>query len=242
MSDAAADLLEAEQLKAGYGHLEVLHGVALQARSDEITCLIGANGAGKSTLLKTISGLMRRASGRLEWQGESLLKLQAQTIVGRGIVQVPEGRRVFPRMSVEENLRLGAYLRTDADQVEADFERCLRFFPRLKERVGQIAGTLSGGEQQMVAIARGLMARPRLLLLDEPSLGLAPLLVEEIFHILQGIHQEGVGMLLVEQNAFAALSIAHRGFVMETGNVVFSGMASDLLKDPKVREAYLGGN
>ncbi|MBI3892115.1 MAG: ABC transporter ATP-binding protein [Candidatus Wallbacteria bacterium] len=234
-------MLRIEGLKASYGHLEVLHGVSLEVPGDRITCLIGANGAGKSTLLKTISGLLRHVQGGVSWEDVPILHRPAPWIVGRGIVHVPEGRRIFPRMTVDENLALGAFLRNDADGIARDRKRCFELFPRLAERIGQVAGTLSGGEQQMVAIARGLMARPKLLLLDEPSLGLAPLLVTEIFRTLEQIHSEGVGILLVEQNAFAALSIAHQGYVLETGRVALGGQARDLLADERVRAAYLGG-
>ncbi|MBI2943081.1 MAG: ABC transporter ATP-binding protein [Candidatus Wallbacteria bacterium] len=234
-------VLRVESLKASYGHIEVLHGVTLEVRADELTCLIGANGAGKSTLLKAVTGLLRHVSGEMSWDGETLVGRPAPSIVSRGIVHVPEGRRIFPRMTVEENLRLGAFLRRDRAGIAQDLERAFALFPRLKERYGQVAGTLSGGEQQMVAIARGLMARPRLLLLDEPSLGLAPLLVQEIFRKLQEVHREGVGILLVEQNAFAALSIANRGYVMETGKLALGGPAGELLDDPRVQAAYLGG-
>lgn len=234
-------VLRVESLKASYGHIEVLHGVTLEVRADELTCLIGANGAGKSTLLKAVTGLLRHVSGEMSWDGETLVGRPAPSIVSRGIVHVPEGRRIFPRMTVEENLRLGAFLRRDRAGIAQDLERAFALFPRLRERFGQVAGTLSGGEQQMVAIARGLMARPRLLLLDEPSLGLAPLLVQEIFRKLQEVHREGVGILLVEQNAFAALSIANRGYVMETGKLALGGPASELLHDPRVQAAYLGG-
>ncbi|MBI4866440.1 MAG: ABC transporter ATP-binding protein [Candidatus Wallbacteria bacterium] len=234
-------VLRVESLKASYGHIEVLHGVTLEVRADELTCLIGANGAGKSTLLKAVTGLLRHVSGEMSWDGETLVGRPAPSIVSRGIVHVPEGRRIFPRMTVEENLRLGAFLRRDRAGIAQDLERAFALFPRLRERFGQVASTLSGGEQQMVAIARGLMARPRLLLLDEPSLGLAPLLVQEIFRKLQEVHREGVGILLVEQNAFAALSIANRGYVMETGKLALGGPASELLHDPRVQAAYLGG-
>lgn len=234
-------VLRVESLKASYGHIEVLHGVTLEVRADELTCLIGANGAGKSTLLKAVTGLLRHVSGEMSWDGETLVGRPAPSIVSRGIVHVPEGRRIFPRMTVEENLRLGAFLRRDRAGIAQDLERAFALFPRLRERFGQVAGTLSGGEQQMVAIARGLMARPRLLLLDEPSLGLAPLLVQEIFRKLEEVHREGVGILLVEQNAFAALSIANRGYVMETGKLALGGPAGELLHDPRVQAAYLGG-
>lgn len=227
-------------VRSGYGALEVLKGIDLEVREGEIVTLIGANGAGKSTTLKTISGLLAIRAGKITLFGTPVGTLQPHEIVGLGLVQVPEGRRLFGDMTVLENLEMGAYLRRDADGIERDLEHCFALFPRLRERARQRAGSLSGGEQQMCAIARALMARPRVLLLDEPSLGLAPLLVQQIFEIIGRLNREGVTVLLVEQNANAALNLAHRGYVMETGRITLSGPADALLADPKVREAYLG--
>lgn len=234
-------LLLLDDLHVHYGAIHALKGVSIRVERGQIVTLVGANGAGKSTLLRTVSGLLRHVRGHVTWDGCELLGKPAQSIVQRGIVHVPEGRRIFGRMSVEENLALGAYLRVDAGEVAKDLEHCFALFPLLKKRLKQVAGTLSGGEQQMLAIARGLMARPRLLLLDEPSLGLAPLLVAEILERLVEIHREGVGILLVEQNAYAALSIAQHAFVLETGTVALRGPAAELLENPRVRAAYLGG-
>jgi branched-chain amino acid transport system ATP-binding protein len=232
--------LRLEGLRSGYGALEVLKGIDCEVRQGEIVTLIGANGAGKSTTLKTISGLLAARGGRIELFGEEVQALQPHEIVARGLVQVPEGRRLFSDMTVHENLEMGAYLRGDRDGMEKDLEHCFELFPRLRERSRQRAGSLSGGEQQMCAIARGLMARPRVLLLDEPSLGLAPLLVRQIFEIIGRLNAEGVTIFLVEQNANAALKLAHRGYVMETGEIKLSGPADELLADPRIREAYLG--
>ncbi|MCL6614387.1 MAG: ABC transporter ATP-binding protein, partial [Firmicutes bacterium] len=207
----------------------------------EIVTLIGDNGAGKSTTLKTISGLLRPRSGSIRFAGEDLTRVPAHRIVALGISQVPEGRRVFANLTVMENLELGAYCRTDAAGIREDLERVFSLFPRLAERRRQVAGSLSGGEQQMLAMARGLMSRPRLMLMDEPSMGLAPLLVQEIFRIIGEINAAGTTILLVEQNAHMALSIAHRAYVLETGRIVLSGPARELAQDPKVKEAYLGG-
>jgi branched-chain amino acid transport system ATP-binding protein len=213
--------------------------VALEVREGEIVTLLGNNGAGKSTTLKTISGLLVPRRGAVVFDGRPLAGVPAHEVVARGIAHVPEGRRIFNRLSVRENLTMGAYLRTDAD-VAGDLDRAFTLFPRLKERITQVAGTLSGGEQQMLAIARALMARPRLLLLDEPSMGLAPVLVEQIFATIGSINQQGTTILLVEQNAAMALSIAHRGYVLETGAVVLAGTAVQLGENADVRRAYLG--
>ncbi|HEV8586422.1 MAG TPA: ABC transporter ATP-binding protein [Methylomirabilota bacterium] len=232
-------MLRLDGLDVYYGEIHALRGVALDVREGEIVTLLGNNGAGKSTTLKTISGLLVPRGGAVVFEGRPLSGVPAHEVVARGIAHVPEGRRIFNRLSVRENLTMGAYLRTDAD-VGADLERAFTLFPRLKERVMQVAGTLSGGEQQMLAIARALMARPRLLLLDEPSMGLAPVLVEQIFATIDSINRQGTTILLVEQNAAMALSIAHRGYVLETGAVVLSGTAAQLGENADVRRAYLG--
>ena len=224
-----------------YGAIRALEGVSLEVKQGEIVCMIGANGAGKSTTIRSVSGLVRPRQGEILFEGKPLHKLPPHHIVTLGVGQSPEGRRVFANMTVRENLELGAYTR-DKRKAEAreDMEHAFTRFPRLKERESQLAGTLSGGEQQMLAIGRALMARPRLLLLDEPSLGLAPFLVKDIFRIIQDINKQGVTVLLVEQNANQALRIAHRGYVLETGRVVLADSAVNLLQDDSVRKAYLG--
>ena len=224
-----------------YGAIRALEGVSLEVKQGEIVCMIGANGAGKSTTIRSVSGLVRPRTGEILFEGKPLHKLPPHHIVTLGVGQSPEGRRVFANMTVRENLELGAYTR-DKQRAEAreDMENAFTRFPRLKERESQLAGTLSGGEQQMLAIGRALMARPRLLLLDEPSLGLAPFLVKDIFRIIQDINKQGVTVLLVEQNANQALRIAHRGYVLETGRVVLADSAANLLQDDSVRKAYLG--
>ncbi|MDR5683145.1 MAG: ABC transporter ATP-binding protein [Armatimonadota bacterium] len=234
-------LLEVQNLHVYYGNIQALKGVSLSVEEGEIVTLIGANGAGKSTTLNTISGLHRPREGQVRLRGEDLTKVPAHDIVARGVVQVPEGRRIFGRLNVVENLEMGAFARTDADGIRADLERVFAMFPRLRERAAQVAGTLSGGEQQMLAIGRALMARPRVLLMDEPSMGLAPVLVEQIFDAIQEINQQGTTILLVEQNAYMALQVAHRGYVMETGTIVLAGPAADLQANPDVKKAYLGG-
>jgi branched-chain amino acid transport system ATP-binding protein len=234
-------LLEVEGLDVYYGAVHALKGVSLRADEGEIVTLIGANGAGKSTLLRTLSGLVPARAGRVNFAGHDLTRLPAHQIVGLGVSQSPEGRMVFANLSVEDNLDLGAYHRKDRDGIRRDRDRMFQLFPRLLERRRQAAGTLSGGEQQMLAIARALMAKPRLLLLDEPSLGLAPLLVREIFRTIVEINRQGVTVLLVEQNAHMALSIAGRGYVLETGVVRLEDRAAALLVNPEVRSAYLGG-
>ncbi|WP_243311577.1 ABC transporter ATP-binding protein [Fundidesulfovibrio agrisoli] len=223
-----------------YGSIHALKGVTLTVNQGEIVTLIGANGAGKTTTLMSISGVTVPRQGTVEFLGEDITKLSTEKIVARGITQVPEGRMIFPRLTVRENLLMGAYLRNDKDNVKADEEHVYELFPKLLERSKQHGGTLSGGEQQMLAIGRALMARPKVLLLDEPSLGLAPIVVENIFEIIQRINRDGVTILLVEQNAQMALQVAHRGYVLETGQVTLEGPAKDLLEDPKVRSAYLG--
>lgn len=233
-------LLEIDGLKVNYGGIEALKGIDFYVDEGEIVTLIGANGAGKSTTLKSISGLVRPSAGEIRYDGQKISGLDPQRIVARGISLVPEGRRVFPNLTVLENLRIGAYLNKDAAAVEEEIERVYKLFPRLQERHWQSAGTLSGGEQQMLAVGRGLMAHPKILMMDEPSLGLAPLIVKDIFKKILEINESGVTVLLIEQNANAALKIAHRGYVMVTGNITLSGSGIELLNDPSVREAYLG--
>lgn len=235
-------MLKVEGINVYYGVIQALKGVSMEINEGEIVTLIGANGAGKSTLLKTISGLEKPKQGEIIFEGQSIAGKVAQSIVKRGISHVPEGRRVFANMTVEENLELGAYLRKDKAGIREDFEKIYDLFPRLLERRKQHAGTLSGGEQQMLAMGRALMARPRLLLLDEPSMGLAPLLVKTIFRIIEEINQTGTTILLVEQNANMALSIADRAYVIETGNIVLSGTPSELNASDQVKMAYLGGH
>ncbi len=234
-------LLELRDVHAFYGNIQALKGVSLKIDPGEIVTLIGSNGAGKSTTLKTISGLLRPRVGEIHFDGKRIDGVRADQIVAMGICQSPEGRRVFPRMTVRENLEMGAFQRRKGPEVDADFERVYGLFPRLKERLTQKAGTLSGGEQQMLAIGRALMAKPKLLLLDEPSMGLAPILVEQIFEIIKDINANGTTVLLVEQNALMALGIAARGYVMQTGEIVKDDVAASLAADPEVKKAYLGG-
>jgi branched-chain amino acid transport system ATP-binding protein len=233
-------LLEVRNLHVYYGKIHALRGVSLSLAKDQIVSLIGANGAGKTTTLNAISGILGTTEGDVVLEGESLKELAANKVVAKGVVQVPEGRRIFARMTVAENLRLGAFLNKDKRWIADTQARALDMFPVLKERFGQTAGTLSGGEQQMLAIARGLMADPRVLLLDEPSMGLAPMLVQRIFDTVLEIRKQGVAILLVEQNAFQALQIADYGYVMESGELVLEGPGADLLANPQVKEAYLG--
>lgn len=235
-------MLKVDQIDVYYGNIQALKGVSLNVEPGEIVTLIGSNGAGKSTLLKSLSGLLKPKQGDIQYLGESIAGKPAQEIVKAGISHVPEGRRVFANMSVEENLELGAYLRKDTQGIRQDFDKIYELFPRLLERRKQLSGTLSGGEQQMLAMGRALMARPKLLLLDEPSMGLAPLLVKTIFEIIVEINRTGTTVLLVEQNANMALSVAHRAYIIETGNVVISGTASELQSSDQVKQAYLGGN
>lgn len=234
-------MLTINDINVFYGAIHAIKGVSLEVNEGEIVTLIGANGAGKSTILRTISGLLKPKSGSIQFEGQEIAGMPAHEIVKTGISQVPEGRRIFAEMTVLENLELGAFTRKDKDGIKADMELVFNRFPRLKERIGQLAGTLSGGEQQMLAMGRALMSRPRLLLLDEPSMGLAPLLIKEIFAIIQDINKTGTTVLLVEQNANMALSIAHRAYVLETGRITLSGDAKELAASDEVRKAYLGG-
>jgi branched-chain amino acid transport system ATP-binding protein len=233
-------LLALEKLQVAYGGIRAVKGIDLHVDAGELVCLIGANGAGKTTTLRAITGLARPSAGRVLLDGRDIAGARVHQIARLGLALVPEGRGVFPQLSIEENLAMGAYARTDAAGVAADIERAYALFPRLKERRRQTAGTLSGGEQQMLAISRALMSRPRLLLLDEPSMGLAPLMVEKIFDVVRAISAEGVTLLLVEQNARLALEVSHRGYVLEGGLATISGEARSLLHDPRIREAYLG--
>ncbi len=232
-------MLKVEALDVAYGEIQALRGVALEVGRGEIVTILGNNGAGKTTTLKTISGLLHPTAGTITLEDEPLIGVPAHAIVARGVAHVPEGRRIFNRLTVRENLTMGAYLRSDAG-IAADLERVFALFPRLAERLTQVAGTLSGGEQQMLAIGRALMATPRLLLLDEPSMGLAPVLVEQIFDTISDINRQGMTILLVEQNAAMALSIAHRGYVLETGSIALEGTAAQLSDNADVRRAYLG--
>jgi branched-chain amino acid transport system ATP-binding protein len=232
-------VLKVESIDVAYGEIRALKGVALEVGQGEIVTILGNNGAGKTTTLKTISGLLHPTRGAITLEDESLLDVPPHAIVSRGIAHVPEGRRIFNRLTVRENLMMGAYLRSDSG-IAADLERVFGLFPRLSERLTQVAGTLSGGEQQMLAIGRALMANPRLLLLDEPSMGLAPVLVEQIFDTITDINRQGMTILLVEQNAAMALSIAHRGYVLETGSIALAGTAAELSENADVRKAYLG--
>jgi branched-chain amino acid transport system ATP-binding protein len=235
-------MLHVENLQVYYGAIHALKGVSFHLDKGEVVALIGANGAGKSTVLKTISGLLRPREGSVTFEGQALEEVPPQDIVRKGVIHVPEGRKIFPRMTVTENLEMGAYIHADRAAINRDMESVFERFPRLKERRNQLGGTLSGGEQQMLAIGRGLMAHPSLLLLDEPSMGLSPLLVEQIFDIIQDINEQGTSILLVEQNAQMALAIADRAYVLETGKIVMQGTGDDLLQDSSVIEAYLGGH
>jgi len=233
-------LLKLNGVTAGYGRLEILHGISLEVAEGEIVTLIGANGAGKTTTLNAICSLVRVRDGTIELAGRDITRAPTNTIVRAGVAQVPEGRKLFAELTVHENLDMGAYLRKDKDGILADLKKVFGLFPILEERQWQTAGSLSGGEQQMCAIGRALMAKPKLLLLDEPSLGLAPLICRQIFDVIRDLNREGTTILLVEQNAHAALRLAHRAYVMETGTIKLTGKAEDLLKDEKVKSAYLG--
>ncbi len=236
-----AALLEVNDLHVSYGAIRALHGVSFHVDEGEVVTLIGANGAGKSTTLRTISALLPVDKGRISYAGEDITNVEASAIVRRRLIHVPEGRRIFAPLTVRENLEMGAFTRSDREGIEESMDNVFRLFPRLRERVAQTGGTLSGGEQQMLAVGRALMAKPRLLLMDEPSMGLAPILVEEIFDIIREIRREGVTILLVEQNAQMALSVADRGYVLETGAIQLEGTAEELVRNPQVRAAYLGG-
>lgn len=234
-------VLKVENINVYYGSIHAIKGISFEVNQGEIVTLIGANGAGKSTTLNTISGLLHPATGSIEFFGEVLSKVPPHKIVEKGLAQVPEGRRVFAQMTVQENLEMGAFIQNKQSEIDEDLTRVYELFPRLKERMKQTAGTLSGGEQQMLAMGRALMSRPKLLMLDEPSMGLAPILVEQIFDIIADLHKRGATILLVEQNAQMALSIASRGYVMETGKIVTTGTGTELLASEAVRKAYLGG-
>src|SRR5512133_2293742 len=235
-------LLDVKDLNVYYGAIHALQGISFNVNEGEVVTLIGANGAGKSTTLSTISGLLRARSGKVTLRDKDISLTPAEEIVRLGISQSPEGRKIFAPLTVMENLEMGAYTRSDQAEIKRSLERVFQSFPRLKERQNQLGGTLSGGEQQMLAMGRALMAQPALLLLDEPSMGLSPILVEEIFNIIQEINSQGTSILLVEQNAQMALSISHRGYVLETGRIVIEGKSNDLLNDPQVMKAYLGGH
>ena len=234
-------LLELDQVSAGYGPVEALRDISLRVYEGELVTLIGANGAGKTSTLKTISGILRPRTGRITFAGATIGRLSPSEILKRGIAHCPEGRRIFPYMTVRENLQMGAYLRNDAHAVQQDMERVFEQFPLLKERLPQVAGTLSGGEQQMLAIGRALMARPRLILFDEPSLGLAPAIIERVFRIIVDIRAQGTTVLMVEQNAHLALKIADRGYVLETGGIALQASAAELATNEQVQRVYLGG-
>ena len=233
-------MLELRNVHTYYGNIHALKGISLKVEKGEVVTLIGSNGAGKTTTLRTIQGLLRPREGQIILEGEELQKIPPHEIVQRGISQSPEGRLIFSKMTVKENLEMGAYQRSDKDGISRDMEHVFDLFPRLKERITQRGGTLSGGEQQMLSMGRALMARPRIMLLDEPSMGLAPILVDQIFEIIKTLNSEGTTILLVEQNARIALSIAHRGYVLETGEIVLSGPGKELLSSPEVKAAYLG--
>jgi len=234
-------MLKVTDLTVHYGAIEALHGISFEVNEGEIISLIGSNGAGKTTTLHALSNIVKKTRGTVMFEGQDITRLAPDSIVRTRLIQVPEGRRIFANMSVHENLELGAYTRTDRGGIKSDMEKVFTLFPRLKERIRQTGGTLSGGEQQMLAMGRALMSKPKLLLLDEPSMGLAPILVDEIFSIIKEINAEGTTILLVEQNAFKALNIAHRAYILETGSVVKTAEASSLIKDESVKKAYLGG-
>ena len=237
---SAAALLRVKGLKVAYGGIQAGKGVSFEVRAGELVTLIGANGAGKTTTLKAVTGTQPAAGGEIEFLGKSIRGQGAWDLVKQGLVMVPEGRGVFARMTIVENLQMGAFVRNDAPQIAADIDRVFTIFPRLKERRNQLAGTMSGGEQQMLAMGRALMTRPKVLLLDEPSMGLSPIMVDKIFEVVEDIHRQGTTILLVEQNASRALQLASRGYVMDSGEVTMGGDAKALLADPKVRAAYLG--
>jgi branched-chain amino acid transport system ATP-binding protein len=233
-------LLEIDDIRVFYDNIEALKGVSIEVERGQIVALVGGNGAGKTTTLRAVSGLLRPRAGDIRFEGESLCETPAHEIATIGVLQVPEGRRIFARLTVEENLAMGAFARRDHAAIRQDRERMLSLFPRLRERLKQVAGTLSGGEQQMAATARALMGRPRVLLMDEPSMGLSPMMVEQVFETIRAINQQGVAILLVEQNALMALDIADRAYVLESGRIVLTGRGKDLLEDERVQRAYLG--
>lgn len=234
-------MLKIENLEVAYGNIKAIKGISLEVNQGEIVTLIGSNGAGKSTTLRAISGILKPRSGSITFNGERIDGVEGHEIVAKGICQSPEGRRIFPKMTVDENLDLGAFLRNDKNGIANDRQRVLELFPRLQERIDQKAGTMSGGEQQMLAVGRALMGSPKLLLLDEPSMGLAPVLVDMIFETIEKINKQGTTILLVEQNALAALNVAHRAYVLESGSIKMSGKAKDLISNDEVTKAYLGG-
>ena len=234
-------MLKIENLEVAYGNIKAIKGISLEVNQGEIVTVIGSNGAGKSTTLRAISGILKPKSGSITFNGERIDGVEGHDIVAKGICQSPEGRRIFPKMSVDENLDLGAFLRNDKEGIAADRDRVLELFPRLRERIDQKAGTMSGGEQQMLAVGRALMGSPKLLLLDEPSMGLAPVLVDMIFETIEKINKQGTTILLVEQNALAALNVADRAYVLESGSIKMSGKAKDLISNDEVTKAYLGG-
>ncbi len=235
-------MLQIQDLVVRYGGITAVDGINMNIAEHETVALIGANGAGKTTTLHSISGLLKAANGTITFNGENITKIPAEQIVARGVIQVPEGRQVFAKMSIEENLRLGAYLQKDKAAIRDNYEKAMTLFPILRERRHQAAGTLSGGEQQMLAIGRALMANPRLLLLDEPSMGLSPLMTQQVFDVLKALKESGMTILLVEQNAYDALTISDRAYIMETGNITLEGRSSELINDPRVKDAYLGGD
>ncbi|MPV69184.1 ABC transporter ATP-binding protein [Burkholderia sp. BE17] len=236
----AAAMLKIKGLQVNYGGIQAVKGVDMEVRQGELVTLIGANGAGKTTTMKAITGLKPYSAGDIEYDGKSIKGIPAHELLKRGLAMVPEGRGIFARMSIVENMQMGAYLRNDTEQIKKDVDRMFGFFPRLKERASQLAGTLSGGEQQMLAMSRAILSKPKLLLLDEPSMGLSPIMVEKIFEVVRTISSEGITVLLVEQNARLALQAADRGYVMDSGMVTMEGDAKQMLDDPKVRAAYLG--
>ena len=236
----AAAMLKIKGLQVNYGGIQAVKGVDMEVQQGELVTLIGANGAGKTTTMKAITGLKPYSAGDIEYDGKSIKGVPSHELLKRGLAMVPEGRGIFARMSIIENMQMGAYLRNDKEQIKKDVDRMFGFFPRLKERATQLAGTLSGGEQQMLAMARAILSKPKLLLLDEPSMGLSPIMVEKIFEVVRTISKEGITLLLVEQNARLALQAADRGYVMDSGTVTMSGDAKQMLDDPKVRAAYLG--
>ncbi|VWC67205.1 amino acid ABC transporter ATPase [Burkholderia contaminans] len=236
----AAAMLKIKGLQVNYGGIQAVKGVDMEVRQGELVTLIGANGAGKTTTMKAITGLKAYSAGDIEYEGKSIKGMPTHELLKRGLAMVPEGRGIFARMSIVENMQMGAYLRNDNDQIKKDVDRMFGFFPRLKERATQLAGTLSGGEQQMLAMSRAILSKPKLLLLDEPSMGLSPIMVEKIFEVVREISKEGITVLLVEQNARLALQAADRGYVMDSGTVTMEGDAKQMLDDPKVRAAYLG--